>query len=548
MDIDAIFEHYSRGALKDFFPIVEKRMEDCAGIGDLVQLSRSFAYYGAANLVISNDFPVSTLYRQIQQEYAQTSLDDPRIKASYARFLGLYSAFNGKTEEASGYYSDTRTLYLQTDWFADEAIALLEGACWHYIFLEDLAGYYTILERLDALNSHLGGYLTQDLNVLRSFTRDNGILHFSYIKHNELALSLPVKILVGFTELGAAITDADRKNCLEQAVTGLEKINCPIAQILDEMQKLSRSGPKNNLDRQKHCAAIKTKSELFRHPWFKAEACRIWEFIKNSDPKQFADEKTVEVQRFSIHLFKNCEISFNGRIYDLNSFETRKGNELLLYLLTKNNLQVPKEAVAEVFFTDELPDKAYNRLYVNLHRLNKNLRSHFKQFDADDFIYIKKGIVCINPGIIDEIDTHKYRKILSVANQLWLDDKEAAVEVMYKAIGIYSEEIARGFYYSDWLEEYRQELKNMQIKALEKLFAWHLEKDESKPCSEAFYSLIALDPVNEDYYIQYMKYILRDGHSVEAANLFQRYKKVLEKELGLCPSFELQDLISCPGR
>lgn len=58
------------------------------------------------------------------------------------------------------------------------------------------------------------------------------------------------------------------------------------------------------------------------------------------------------------------------------------------------------------------------------------------------------------------------------------------------------------------------------------------------------HSLVELDSLNEDYYIEYIDYILKDGRGVEAMNLYHQYQICLKKELGLTPSLKLKSLMS----
>lgn len=115
MEADNIFNSYYEGQWNELISILKEQIGCYAESGDIVRLSRAFSYYGAVSLIYSDDFLISTLFKQINEEYLHAG-DDPRIKASYARFLALYSSFTGKPEDASKYYMDARLSYRLTDW------------------------------------------------------------------------------------------------------------------------------------------------------------------------------------------------------------------------------------------------------------------------------------------------------------------------------------------------------------------------------------------------------------------------------------------------
>lgn len=512
MEVDDLFKLYYEGQLDALSGILKERAAYYAEAGDTVRLSRVFSYYGVVNLICGHDFFVSTLFRQVSEEYLH-ACEDPRIKASYARFLALCSSFSGSPEDAAKYYADAKLLYRQTDWYQDEAVTLLESLCWHFPFSHDFNGFYSAVERLEALNQHLEGCLEGDLLLLHSISEEKGAIEIKdsrvLEKLKTQSISMPVKILISFLRP-------------RDYLPAPEKSQLPYG-------------------------------EIFRHPWYK-DRLKELQARSGAIKSASAGEKAALLkdgdweEGISVSLFEKCHLKFKDSVFNLNSFGTRIGNELLLYLFTQNNLQVHKEILIELFFPCEEPEKAYNRLYVNIHRLNKALRKHFGFPENCDFAYIKQGIVCINSAAVDEIDTQKYRKMLSVANQLWINDKEAAAELMNQAVGMYSEDIAPGFYYADWLESFRLELKNMQLKALTRMFQFHRDKGDSQACAEAFYSLIGLDSLNEEYYVDYIGYILKDGRSIEAVNLYNHYEALLKKEMGLTPSIKIKNLISRVAR
>lgn len=509
MEAYDLFNIYYEGQLSELLGILKEQAAYYAESGDTVRLSRVFSYYGVVNLICGHDFFVSTLLKQVNEEYLH-GCEDPRIKASYARFLALCSSFSGRSEDASKYYEDARLLYRQTDWYPDEAVTLLESICWHYLFSDDSDEFYSALERLETLNHHLEGNLKGDLILLHSISKEKSVIEIKGAgvleKLKMQSSSMMVKVLISFIWPQNALVKPD-KNELPYA-------------------------------------------EIFRHPWYKDRLRELQSRLNGIKNIQNGSQGVTllkgldSADRISVNLFDKCHLSCKNTVFKLNSFGTRTGNELLLYLFTQNNMQLHKEVLIELFFPDEEPSKAYNRLYVNIHRLNKALQKQFSFTGNHDFVYIKQGIVCINPDIVEEIDTQKYRKILSVANQLWLNDKETAVDLMKQAIGMYSGDIAPGFYYVDWLDSFRLELKNMKIKALTRMLQFYRDKANGQAYTEVFYSLIELDSLNEEYYIEYIDYILKDGRDVEAVNLYNQYQTRLDKELGLTPSLKLTNLMS----
>lgn len=563
MKADSIFDSYYEGNWSEFAAILEEKVGNYAEAGNVVRLSRAFSYYGAVSLMNSNEFLVSTLYKQMNEEYVDTE-EDPRIKASYARFLALYHSFYGRPEDASKYYMEARLFYRQTDWYLDEAIALLESVYWYYLFYNDSSELYSVLGRLKILNNCLDGYFDGELKLLDSITQKNISVEISYSAMFEnlhtQSFSMMAKILISFIRLRDAFLTQGEKllphksNVLTQASGFLikeQQKDCLIIQMLDGMSEvvdMINRRDFRNVDGMMN--ALRGKVEMFRHPWYREQFNRLQSCFTGIKSNQSVSLRNIPIgdnhiaDRISISLFEKCQLSCKNAVFNIDNLGTRIGEELLLYLATRNNLQVHKEVLVELFFPDEAVEKSYNRLYVNIHRLNKALQEHFRFLDGSGFIFIKHGIACINADILEDIDVEKYRKVLSVANQLWINDREASIELMQQAAGMYCGDVAPGFYYLDWLEDYRMELKNMQTKALHRIFRYYQSRHIPNACSDAFYSLIELDPLNEDYYIGYINCILEDERDAEAINLYNQYENRLKKELGLSPSAKLKSLIT----
>ncbi|MDW7673643.1 MAG: bacterial transcriptional activator domain-containing protein [Bacillota bacterium] len=188
----------------------------------------------------------------------------------------------------------------------------------------------------------------------------------------------------------------------------------------------------------------------------------------------------------------------------------------MLYLLLAPQNKVHKEVVIEEFFGGDNINKLVNRLYVTIHRVNRSLERYLKITYDKPLLYIDKGVVFLNQELVEGIDVQAYRKLLSVANQLWLNDQEAAIELMAKAVNMFSSEIVPELMYLDWLELYRRELQNIQEKALVRLASYYMDRGKETLCHETFLELLRIQPQREEYYAKYIKYLLGEGRQVEA--------------------------------
>jgi two-component SAPR family response regulator len=607
---DNLLHLYASGHWEQLSSSLEQIISRSAEEGDEVGLARALCYYGIIQLYLANYHLLSTIQKQILDEYARKP-EDIRITASYARFLALYHVFMEQPDWATRYYEEAFRCYEELDWYADEAIMIFESIYWKDLFCNERVILHKRLERLKVLNEKLNGWLEAELTFLEScmqmiradttaghpwpYRVEAGTDHMKklFAKQSESPLRngrLPQLIMehprlfllvVGCVDLLAAMMTKTRKVTKEEigqfAVWG-KRYNIdnqnrhPIAEVVGGfVTLLQQCGEQQWNDMQERIESLLAKLALFRHPWYRActhllyglfmkrgsETTRFRIHLQEAE-KLFAvfsgvhvsrqmpqQEKASDDQpvRFSFSLFDRFSMEAGGKRMSLESWGTRQARELLLYLMIQPQWQATKDVVMEVFFSGDDTKKSANRLYVTVHRINRTLQESFQLPQQKPLVHIQQGIVQLEQEMMEEVDVHTYRKLLSVANQLWVNDQEAAAELMVKACSMYSPEFVPGVLYLDWLDQLREEVHNLQSRALSRLAEFYKMKGEHFACEEAFMELLRLQPLHEGYYERYIRYLASLNRKAEASHWYQKLERELDRELGVSPSFEWKDLL-----
>lgn len=89
MENDRIFERYSTGKWLKLSLYLVDIISIQAETGDEVQFARVLSYYGITHLFLADQHVLSTIHKQIYDEYIRKP-EDVRVRALFSRFLTLY--------------------------------------------------------------------------------------------------------------------------------------------------------------------------------------------------------------------------------------------------------------------------------------------------------------------------------------------------------------------------------------------------------------------------------------------------------------------------
>jgi len=562
MQKDQLFARYLEGNWHEFSQLLEQMITLRVEEGDHVQLSRLFSYYGIVNLYLGNQHIVSTVYHQISGEYRR-GLADVRITAAYTRLLAIYYAFAGDQEQAALMYRESLSGFREADWYEDEAAALLEAIYWCYLPQNHRADFYHAMERLKVLNVKMEGKLSFELQLL-----DGCALLLKYgneelfkglellkgtLLSREMQFTYPQLMYMAFNTLmvltavvkqNRQLSGVERNNVKVWNAWVSKNIKCPLGEIVSGLMAVlgqSESRHKNkNINELVERLMAKTK--ILGNTWYQSKIQDLYNDL-TGNPRTLSTPVGSGSQRCTFTLFQAFTLKIGDRHLPLDDLVTRQEKELLLFLLLSSQGKAHKEVLAEVFFAAGNLKQMSNRLYVAVHRINRSLQEVLGVLQDKALLHFNNGVLLLNQNLVEEIDVHTYRKLLSVANQLWSNDREAAVELLEKAIKMYSLELVPEMMYLDWLDLYREELKNLQGKGLSRLAAYYREAGKASACDETYVELLHLYPENEDHYEKYIRYLLDGERASEAKHWYCKLERALQRELGVPPSPKIKKML-----
>ena len=544
---DEIVTLYGAGRWTELLVLLESNIQTFLDEGNEVQIARNLTYFGIIHLYLANCHQVSTICKQINDEYLRQP-NDVRIVAHYARFLAMYRAWNGDNAEAHQFFQTSLRSFEETDSPKDEAIALLEYIYWVCLLTDEQVPLFKALERLKLLAAEQGNEWKEEITIARqciqSLQQDTALPEpFSLKKEGVVVYSRLFRFALQCLRLltsSSSVKTAQLKEIVRSWRS--QEDHFPICTLREFTSGLINmlhlhAERKEDLIPQYAQRNI-AKLELFRHPWFPNTLQRV-----AANRIEISEHQIKQPFRLTITIFNRFTLQWGDLSVGGDTWGTKQERELFLYILLKPDGKASKDIVMEEFFSGIDPRKSSNRLYVTIHRVNRSFQKIFRLAQDLQVMQIHQGSVVISQDLLDEVDIHTYQKLLSVASQLWNHDRKTSIELMNKARKLFSTDFLASMIYVDWLSQYRDELINRHDKAMRKLARHYYDRGETGIYEEIMAELLELQPLHEELYVEFIQYLLHSNKQREANYWYQKLEQEFDRELGLTPSLEMKELM-----
>jgi two-component SAPR family response regulator len=194
--------------------------------------------------------------------------------------------------------------------------------------------------------------------------------------------------------------------------------------------------------------------------------------------------------------------------------------------------QVDRRDVGLAFWPNLSSSKVLNQFHVSLHRLRTAL-------GANIVVSIGEGVYRI--GDLEYwFDVEEFGEVVDRARLLPPCDPQAE-HLWNRAVSLYGGDFLPGAERS-WCVPLRESLRGMYIEALVALGRCHEARQEFKVAIEWYRRALEVDDLREDIHLRVMQCFEKVGQRAAALVQYRHCKEVLECELGVEPSADLQQL------
>ncbi|MEL4024728.1 tetratricopeptide repeat protein [Lysinibacillus endophyticus] len=307
---------------------------------------------------------------------------------------------------------------------------------------------------------------------------------------------------------------------------------------------------------------IKKAEELFKS--FRHHNCIVRlhlvdilrEFNKNEEAQKILDDIKKTVKKYDYGWITFYEPKIEPGIDEkltlklLGSFEikvgrkqikiSRKSSKRLLFLLaTQYKRRWSKEEIIGKLFPDEDEEIASNYFNVALSYLRKELEPDLKKgrdskyikYDGSHYYFVYENIDC------------DFKKL----NDL-LDDPINTNTSLETYIQLYSGDLLEEYPYEDFLIEKRDELKSDYLDVLKKLVKESEGNRKLEQSYQIYEKMIQVDPFEEQFYLNYIKSLLKTGQRNKAHQIANKAIQYIEVELGIPIQSEIESLLTIKSK
>jgi SARP family transcriptional regulator, regulator of embCAB operon len=225
-----------------------------------------------------------------------------------------------------------------------------------------------------------------------------------------------------------------------------------------------------------------------------------------------------------------------------------KLRSVLALLLLNPNHVVTTQSLIEELWEEQPPASAQTTIQTYIYQLRKVLdvrkASEHPRANAqlERVLLTKPRGYCLHVQS-DQLDLYRFEALFAQGQEaLRSGDIELASSVLRRALALWRGPVLADVAAGPLLQSRITALEERRIDALEQRIEADLRLGRHRQLIGELKALVAVHPLHEWFHAQLMVALHRCGRRAEALEVYWRLRRVLNDELGLEPSFALQDL------
>lgn len=240
-----------------------------------------------------------------------------------------------------------------------------------------------------------------------------------------------------------------------------------------------------------------------------------------------------------IQLFGSLALLSDGQ--PLARVPSRRGNELLAYLLLNRHTLHARERLAGLFWGDSDEQKARHCLNTTLWRLQGVLgRLPSRQ---QSYLKVDSRHIGFNVTSDYHLDVAEFETRCAWAEQLESDAVDQQAFLLRQAITFYRADLLPNCY-EEWCLVERERLQNLYLRALGRLLTYHASHDEHDAAIDCARRILSCDPLCEAVHRELIQIYLATGQQGAALRQYRACEEALRRELAVAPQPETQALLT----
>jgi DNA-binding SARP family transcriptional activator len=249
----------------------------------------------------------------------------------------------------------------------------------------------------------------------------------------------------------------------------------------------------------------------------------------------FDDPKTGSAQtKIRIYTFGTLQVVREGVAVTESDWHTRQARQLLKILITERPRPVSTDALIEILWPNSTPHAAATTLRSAINALRNVLEPDRPNRAPSRYIVTQTPGYAFHLSSEIWLDVDEFEHLLNRANSL--SDSALRLQLLERAIELYSDDYLISDPYADWLQAERERLRERFFNALLVAADLYAESGRYTEAITMCRRMLARDEVRENAYQSLMRFQAESGDSAGALLTYERCRTILSEELGADPS------------
>lgn len=241
--------------------------------------------------------------------------------------------------------------------------------------------------------------------------------------------------------------------------------------------------------------------------------------------------RTMEMPdaKLTIRAFGRTQVKVGGKTLTLSDWQTQSVHDLFFYFLTTKE-PLTKEQIGTVFWPEiEEPSRLKMRFKNDIYRLRRAVGS--------DTILFENDLYSFNRSCDYEYDVEAFESLLFQSKIT--KDANFQIELLQRAINLVNGHFLEDIY-TTWIWPERERLNQLFLKTLLDLADLLIHANKFQEALAVYQRAIEHDPTFETAYLHAMNLHIQLNDRVGAIRLYENYIEMMDRELDLPPSPEME--------
>ncbi|MGM0498788.1 MAG: AfsR/SARP family transcriptional regulator [Bacillota bacterium] len=225
---------------------------------------------------------------------------------------------------------------------------------------------------------------------------------------------------------------------------------------------------------------------------------------------------------------------YNNKTVSGSDWVSKRALFIFMYLLLEKKRTVSVEELIDIFWEGSDLEDGKNKLYNTIYLLRRSLA---KDGIPKDIIESVSGGYSINNAYQIWTDWDYFEK----KTDQMIHQKDLEVEELEKLFQLYRGDFFPALRYEGWTEIQREKLRENYLNLIEVLSNKLYEAQKYRDTVNYLHCGIEYDPYRENFYLLYIKALVKLGRIAEAINSYKKCEQILKEELDVLPGQELKN-------